>query len=127
MPVGIEIIEGEIGYWNIVGVNLGGKFIYDVVAQMFGLFYVGYIAAGFQFLFCLAIMKKDLSFLFDFVCNFGQIAFGCFFWINYGDDVNMSLIQRITFQYHLIPLFAFLDLILLLFKNRKYSKKQKLD
>ena len=58
MPVGIEIIEGEIGYWNIVGVNLGGKFIYDVVAQMFGLFYVGYIAAGFRFLFYLAIIKN---------------------------------------------------------------------
>ena len=65
LPVGIEIIEEEIGYWNIKGVNLNGKSTYDVIAQLYCLFYVGYIAAGLQFIFCLVLLKKN--WLFDFL------------------------------------------------------------
>lgn len=124
-PIGIEIIEGKVGVWNVYGVWVDGRTTYDVVSQLFALVYVACVASGFQHLFILKMFRKDWSFIIDWIYNIGLIVFGNIFWVKYGDDRHMTNIQRITIQFHIIPVLMFILLFVLPIKDRKVNQSDK--
>lgn len=126
-PVGIEIVEGEFCYWTIYGFTMDGKSTYDIIGQMFGLFYVGHIASAIQYLFCLILLRKDFSFLVDFIACVGEVAVAIYFWIKFGQDSNLERIYQITFQFHLIPAISSILLLLYVLKIHKNNEKQKAE
>lgn len=125
IPFSITKIEQSLCFQYFSGYVIEGHYRYDAIAQCFGLFYWLSLCIGFEIIYALFSLKPSKTMIIDVILSIGVVAVSLVIYKLYDDDSYVhGTILRVSYGFHLMPVFMLLSAVHKVCSTRKSIKNE---